>query len=363
VYVAIVGKPARYWIPLKSLALSALTIQLLTYLQNNTGSLSKESDLREKALWISNELTSKWGRVVICVFIGYLIPGMARAGSADEWRTIAALVLSLLTAAISEFYYVPKVVPLVIHNSDHDSVDKLISEIKQKDFSKLWFIVAKEVVLGSIVLLILFSVSAILAGKTIRGMLSQKISAIQRKKEEEFENSWQKFEREIVRSWFLAFICQPQHVIARSVLSSAAGLVVAILLLFLVVKQIIYTSGIFYERYDGLDCLRRAELFLHWFSILIGGIIIFWRWFTAVTYFPRFFVQEKNPLQCRRCFVEDYWIRSIVELIQMYNLQKWRLQELSKDHGISRGVVLRMATTMSLHNLFYLLWPLQISII
>ncbi|GLJ29397.1 hypothetical protein SUGI_0579600 [Cryptomeria japonica] len=100
---------------------------------------------------------------------------------------------------------------------------------------------------------------------------------------------------------------------------------------------------------------------LEWAFILIGETVIFCRWFTSVVWSPRLFV-KKVKLRRTRAFVEDFWTRSVSELIEMYNLQKWCLQEQSK-YGSLKGLALRLATTMKIHYLFYLLWPLQVSLV
>ncbi|GLJ29387.1 hypothetical protein SUGI_0579460 [Cryptomeria japonica] len=315
--VATFGKPARIWNPGKSLLINALTIQILSFLKikiikfsdDDTSSIQGYFRVRQDIR--QNRLVGASGRVVTCVLIGYLLPGMARAGSATDWRTLAALALSLFTF---EFYY----------------------------------------------LTTLFYNPPNAAGRTIRGTLAQKISVIQwdkRKRSE--EGSWQKFEGEIIKSWFLSRVCHPQYVIARSVLSSAVGLVVTICILFSITPKLDYYSFPF-ERWDAYDIVIVAWT-LELAFILIGGTVIFCRWLMAVVYFPRFFVKKMKLTQIRP-IVEDFWTRGILELVQIYDLQKWRLQEQSKD-GILKGLAFRLATTMRIHYLFYLLWPLQVSLV
>ncbi|GLJ17765.1 hypothetical protein SUGI_0310100 [Cryptomeria japonica] len=102
-------KKRAYWNPGNAFVLSALTIQVLSYLNSSiTVNISDKPNFEEVAMLFSNHLLIDSGRLTICVFMGYLLPGMARSGSGGDWGDIFALAISLFTDIVSELYFLHK---------------------------------------------------------------------------------------------------------------------------------------------------------------------------------------------------------------------------------------------------------------
>ncbi|GLJ14468.1 hypothetical protein SUGI_0233980 [Cryptomeria japonica] len=300
-----------HWIPGNAFILSALTIQVLSYLDSSTVNISDKPSYSEMALLLGNHLLIESERLIICVFMGYLLPGMARPGSGGQWGDISALTITLFTDITSELYFLHKskdlfqllVVQKTVLKVEYDYKFDMAREFKKQTSIRAWFMVSSVGILVSVIFLTLFLGCAIIAGNTIRGILSERISVALSTKEK--ENSWKGFEEEVLSSWIVARACRPEYVIARSVLSSGAGMVVTLRIIFSLVKFSFVQYKSVVLRYDGLDELRKVRLVLQCVFVLIGWIAVCWRWITAVLYFPR--------LQNTRRFfaVEDFWTRAI----------------------------------------------------
>ncbi|GLJ14470.1 hypothetical protein SUGI_0234000 [Cryptomeria japonica] len=305
-------KKRAHWIPGNAFILSALTIQVLSYLDTSTVSISDTPNFSEMALLLGNHLLIESERLIICVFIGYLLPGMARPGSGGQWGDISALVITLITDIGSELYFLHRSKDLfrllteqkTVQKIDYDYRFEMAEVFKQQPSIRTWFMVSSGGILVSVILLILFLGCAIVAGNTIRGILSQRISAALSTEKTE-KNSWKWIEEEVFKSWILARSCRPEYVISRSVLSSGAGMVVTfrIILSLLKFSFVQYKSVVLLR--DGLDGLRKARLVFQYGFVLVGWIVVCWRWITAIVYFPRL-------KHTRRFFVvEDFWTRAI----------------------------------------------------
>ncbi|GLJ06594.1 hypothetical protein SUGI_0042710 [Cryptomeria japonica] len=369
-WAAFWGKPRTHWIRGKALILSALSIQVLSYLDYRNIRFSDEPTYRDVAKLLGNQLVIDSGRVVICVFIGYLLPGMANRGSAEASSDIVALVVSLFTAIVSELYYVRKA-GNILSRVDYDYAYDFLINYNNKPTVKLWFIVSSVIFLTAIVCLILFLVSAIIAGKTVRCMLKQRISSVIKQSRQKNESkTMNEIEGEVLKSWLVCRAGQPEYVIARSVLISSTGLVVTACVVLLVAKALYLRSFNFLHYDDGLDCLRHITFVLQCVFVLLGWFVIFYRWLMAVLYFPKFFTKGLNcslcqrPTQCRSRFgVEDFWKRSIFELVDMYSIQKCRRKLKPKAEGICNGLSVKVLTTLRLHWLLYSLLVLQFLIV
>ncbi|GLJ06596.1 hypothetical protein SUGI_0042740 [Cryptomeria japonica] len=370
IWAALWGKPRTQWIRGKALILSALSIQVLSYLDYRNIRFSDEPTYRDVAKLLGNQLVIDSGRVVICVFIGYLLPGMANRGSAEASSDIVALVVSLFTAIVSELYYVRKA-GNILSRVDYDYAYDFLVNYNHKPTVKLWFIVSSVIFLTAIICLILFLVSAIIAGKTVRCMLKQRISSVIKQSRQKDESKTRnKIEVEVLKSWLVCRAAQPEYVISRSVLISSTGLVVTTCVVLLVAKALNLRSFNFLHYGDGLDWLRHITFVLQCVFVLLGWFVIFYRWLMAVLYFPKFFTKGlgcslcERPTQCRSRFgVEDFWTRSIFELVDMYSIQKCRRKLKPKSEGISSGFSIKVLTTSKLHLSLYSLLVLQFLIV
>jgi hypothetical protein len=98
-------KKRAHWIPGDWLVLSALTIQILNLL-NGESSLLK--DILDNTKNLNGEVVKNnlfmihSSRVMLCVLVAYLLPGMARPGYEESWGKLGALVLSIFLHISSE---------------------------------------------------------------------------------------------------------------------------------------------------------------------------------------------------------------------------------------------------------------------
>eukprot|EP01018_Ginkgo_biloba_P025260 Gb_17646 [translate_table: standard] len=294
-------KKNEHWIPANTLVLSALSIQLLTVLNGQTSELEQTYNVirngaeDDDQLWgdsiRTNMLVIHSGRVMMCVFIGYLLPGMARPRTRG-WRSkLAALILSIVFQISSEFYS-------LYHRSNDKNNNRSIN----------LYLVSITTIFVSITVLLLLLWCAAFASKSIQDIVKQKIPVILRRDSNVV--TWEGVEEEVLKSWIVARACQPEYIIARSVLSSSAGWVVTVCILISVVPWAYAGST---ERYnDDLDWLMLTAFGLKCVFILTGWLIICWRWFTAVFYYG---YSGSFLRRMRRWFhMEDFWTRRIFEL-------------------------------------------------
>ena len=185
------------------------------------------------------------GRVMICVFVGYLLPGMARAASKNYRTRIVALLLSISFQIVSEIYAINR-----RSKNDEQNRDAYADE-KPRGAS---ITITTATVLGSMLMLVLLLSSATLASNSVKDIISQKIPVILSfKMSHGEENPWQKIEDQVLKSWIVIRVCHPEYIVARSVLASSAGMVVTICILVSVVGWGMEgTSRHFKNRFDWL---------------------------------------------------------------------------------------------------------------
>ncbi|GLJ06589.1 hypothetical protein SUGI_0042630 [Cryptomeria japonica] len=177
-------------------------------------------------------------------------------------------------------------------------------------------------------------------------------------------------EGEVLNSWLVCRAGQPEYVIVRSVLISSTGLVVTTCVVLLVAKALNLRSFNFLHYDDDLDWLRHITFVLQCVFVLLGWFVIFYRWLMAVLYFPKFFTKGldcnlcQRPTQSRSKFgVEDFFTRSIFELVDMYRIHKYRGKLKAKLEGICNGFTVNVLTTLKLHWSLYSLLVLQFLIV
>ena len=152
-------KRRAHWTPGVALVLSALTIQMvglidfwdMRYKDHNQEKLEDVS-----ILLTEDQLILDCRRLMMCVFIGYLFPGMVRSGWTRVWSDVGGLVLAVVLHMVLELYFVWK-----------------FNRTKQSE--SFWFLVSGTTLFISSVLLLLLLSCAVLAGKTIRKIISKKV--------------------------------------------------------------------------------------------------------------------------------------------------------------------------------------------
>ncbi|KAH9305012.1 hypothetical protein KI387_009416, partial [Taxus chinensis] len=221
-------KKREHWVPGKALVLSALTIQLITLFNAQSAAL-RDNDFSSNegagtiqggqllADSLKNDLLMiRIGRVMICVFVGYLLPGMARAASKNYRTRLVALLLTISIQSVSEIFAISR-------RRDGDS-----SAAYDKAGGSSSFTLSTTTVLGSIVLLLLLLSCATMASKTIHDVVSQKLPLILRDPDGIDYGSWQSVEDRVLHSWMATRVCNPEYIIARSALIAGAGLIVTV---------------------------------------------------------------------------------------------------------------------------------------
>jgi hypothetical protein len=180
---------------------------------------------------------------MLCVLVGYLLPGMARPGYEDSWGKLTALGLSMFLHISSELFSVHQrlgyskglsLVTYFFYFWPH--VDKV------NEYS---FIKSSVIISISLVWLILLLSSATIANKSIqniisRNIISQRIPLILAHQSNGVEqNSWKVVEDQVLKSWIISHACYPEYIISRSLLASSAVLGVTVYVLSSVVGWIV----------------------------------------------------------------------------------------------------------------------------
>lgn len=302
-------KKGAHWIPGDALVLSALTIQAMNLLKGQSEVLKQASHKELKSIagfvhenW-ANLVMIHISRVMLCVLVAYLLPGMARPFSKESWGKLAALGLSILLHVFSEafnvqIYYYSWVV-LVMPN----------------------FIGSGVIISMSLIWLILLLSCATIANKSIQDIINQKIRVILLQQSNGvLDDYWHAVEHQVLKSWIVARACYPESIIARSVLSSSAAAAVTICI-------VSSSVGLFLEGIDNFPIHKPGYLFefitsmLEVAFIVIGWAVICWRWVSSVAYYGRRGTKDEEKSWRNYFQVEDFWTRHILELQELESSQ------------------------------------------
>lgn len=326
-------KKGAHWVPGRALVLSALTIQIMNFIENQSGLL--EQILEHPDSW-NNEMVKNnlfmihTSRVMLCVLVAYFVPGMARPGSEEKWTKIAAIGLTVFIDIFSEMNSARSRFPTP-RSSKRSSF--FYSWPEGKEVSRVSFFVSGAIISITLIWLILLLISAAIASKSIRNITSQKIPIILA---EPAENSWKGVEDQVLKSWIVARSCYPESIVARSALASSAALGVAICILSSIIGWIVQGPKVKFHRHPAF-WLKFIITILEVVFILVGWAIIGFRWLTSVAYYGR--RRRQNQECCEYFKVEDYWTRHIVDLQEAENL---KLRELKVDERISKMFVMKL---------------------
>eukprot|EP00253_Pinus_taeda_P033465 PITA_33465 len=266
-------KRKAYWFPGTFLVLSALTLQFINYVNYTTVKVTSTSGADDDTSDYPYSLVIDSGRIMVYVFIAYLLPGLVSSRSRGVWTNIAALALSVLAHMLSEILI----------------------------FRWYWFEDPFDCILFTAnILLVLLCISAVLAGKTICFIMNQKVPSLLSCCPNSCRDC-KNIEDHVLKCWIVVRCSQPEYIMARSVLSSLAGVVVTACVI-----QFFIEFCFFYYDVEQFVVLNEATLLVQFLFILMAWIVVAFRWITAVIYFPRY---GKRPFQ-----VEDFWTRSLIEL-------------------------------------------------
>lgn len=265
-----------HWIPGQTLVLSAFTILLLT-----GSAKSYQNEVEVEAL-----LNTLLG-LVICGFMAYLLPGMARSDRWTVWGNLLSLTLTSILLARGRF----KV--LWGHSDNHKDSGPPPSDIildysffwqVTKGPHRVWFVVSSAIIFLCIAFLILLLSSAVLAGKTIRHTMSHNISrALLCCYKSCGKGRCESPGDHVLKCWIVARVCQPDYVMARSDMTTFAGLLITVCLGILIVdwKLVQFTD---YK--EKLTQMSKAALVVQFVFVLLVSIVVLIRSLSVIMYYP-----------------------------------------------------------------------------
>eukprot|EP00253_Pinus_taeda_P015566 PITA_15566 len=306
------AEKGHFWVPGNVLLLSALTIQLMNFVEDRSSLLNaavpgqtlnctnvskvqfvinsmevqsalpdqnsrplmaakgnqtdaeRSRSVMEAHVFNHTLLMVHCSRVMLCVLIAFFLPGMARPGHENTWTTVAAILFTVLLHIFSEL-------SIIHHNSAT-------------------------------------------ANKGIQSVILQKIPLILGNP----ENSWKAVEDQVLKSWIVARAFNPEYIIGNSELASSAALAVTVCVVLSILTWIAQGADI--DILGGTRFwLKFIIIIVEVLFILIGAAIIVWRWLLSVAYYgpqPDNFPEDSCAvIKFWETFqVEDYWTRHIVEL-------------------------------------------------
>ena len=154
----------------------------------------------------------------------------------------------------------------------------------------------------------------------------------------------------VLKCFIVTRASQPYYIIARSVFSAFAGMVNTVCFLFIVVRWIWISKYL----------IDPPFFYIQFLFILIGWIVLLFRWFTAVLYFP------KN-VWCL-FHLEDFWTRSIVDMkndLDAHLTARLFRKKRSLERTPLESIVVNFITAVGLHSLFFImgLWLLKLMVL
>ena len=190
---------------------------------------------------------------MVYVLIAYLLPGLVSSRSRGVCINSVALALSVLAHLLSEILI----------------------------FRWYWFKDPYDYILfATNILLVLLCICAVLAGKTIRFIMNQKVPSLLSCCSNSCRDCGNIGDH-VLKCWIVVRCSQPEYIMARSVVSSLAGMVVTVCVL-----QIASEGILFYNSAQQFIVLNRTTSFVQSAFILIGRIAVTIRRLTTVIYFP-----------------------------------------------------------------------------
>lgn len=312
-------KRKAYWLPGISLVLSALTLRYISFVDYSTVNVFLETrDLtdKDKVIYLLIQPIIDSGRLVICVFIAYLIPGLVSSRFRSVWSDIGALALTVLSHMLSEIYIAQHIYFNV----------------------ELWITVVNVIIFTAIILLVLLCICTVLAGKTIRFIMNQKVPSLLSCCSNSRRDCGSIGDH-VLKSWIVGRCSQPEYIMARSVLSSLAGFLVTVC-----VTQVAFKWVLFYRHHImQLHSLNRTTFLIQSAFVLMGWIFVSFRWLTAVIYFPR---DIWSSFQ-----VEDFWTRSIIELKHSRLNGPLFREKRNRDQTLLESIIVDIIVAIRLHYL------------
>lgn len=312
------------WFPGGFLVLGALTIQFISSANYSTNNGFSAIEDVEGLNCPIIQLVIDSGRLVICVFIAYLLPGFVSSRFRSVWANIGALAISVQAHVLSDMY-----------SPDNVSVN-----------------VFNVILCTSITLLLLVSICTVLAGKTIRININQKVHSLVSSC-----TNCGNIGDHVLRCWIVVRCSQPEYIMARSVLSSLTGLLVTVCVILMVVKWSFLDNikwSLFAKNHSISACnellrngtflpLNQITFLIQLAFVFIGWVVVSFRWLTAVRCFQR---DQGCSFQ-----VEDFWTKSLIDL--QYGPLNGRLfqEKRNRDRPLLEGYIVDLMIAVRLHSL------------
>lgn len=234
----------------------------------------------------------------MCVFIAYLLPGVVSRDLQSVWSNVGALASTVIAHMAYEAYFLKTSGRLFVCFFWPTRENHIV-----------WLIPSYIAISIAIILLVLLLSCAVIAGKSIRNIMSQKVplalsccSSSSSAKNRLCNN----VADHVLKCWIVVRASQPDNIMARSVFCAFAGVVVTVCDVLLIVKWVLLVP---------LQDLGRKVFVTQFAFVIVGSIVVVFRWLNAVFYFPK---NRGYLLQC-----EAFWTRELVQ--QKQDLHRCRL--------------------------------------
>ncbi|GLJ08563.1 hypothetical protein SUGI_0091360 [Cryptomeria japonica] len=335
------------WLPGYAVLLYALFLQLIGYLDVQNVSMRNRHKDQKLELLVSNQVSIDTSRLVLLVFVGYLVPNLASIYGV--WVNIAALFTGLSTHMTIELS--------IALQSRVSEKDKVV-----KGQSGIWVIVSGFVMLESIFCFSWLIVRAISRGRFIRDNLGMRISlaltpennsetmsalkspennsetisalkspennceiisALNNPENDSETMSTEVCKSEMLKSWILTRVSQPEYVLKRSMFSFEVACVVTFDVMFMGVKVILLRS----QLHGSFPLFTLQCIF-----IVLGWVVVSYRCFLS------YVVRYSIPPQVQNRLSFDFDRSSIMRYFSPIVVLRDKIEKRVKKLG-SRSVV------------------------
>ncbi|GLJ45344.1 hypothetical protein SUGI_0954440 [Cryptomeria japonica] len=318
------------WIPNKLFVLSALTIQILSYVNIQKVNVLEASNEKYLEALVDNQLRMDVARLTMCVFVGCLLPALALTGSEGSWSNVAALFVSLSFHISTEIY--------ALQNGNNSKVEKE---------ARPWFLSSGVLLLlGASSLLLLLGL-LIMCGKIESLVFSHDIPEMLFKHVENDGSRWETFRDEVMKSWVAARTWKTCYFIYSSAFSPGAGTIVTICVVVMAAKVACRSSLLHYNNGGG-----NLAFYLQCTFILIGWILVLCRWFKTALYCATSIKKD--------IFLDTIFVFLVASGVVVNPLWSWLVQFLVHPELTLRNIFISVSCLVVLLPLCVLIMPISL---
>lgn len=195
------------------------------------------------------------------------------------------------------------------------------------------FVVSDVIISVSLVWLIVLLSSAVIANKSIRDIIRQKIPKFLSWQSNGTDYSWETVEDQVLKSWIVARACYPEYIIARSVLATSAATIITICISSSIIGWLV--QGPIIKICGANSFFKFPATILEVVFCIVGWAIISCRSLTSLAYYGRW-RRQKEECWCSFFFVEDFWTRHILELQET---AREKSEKRNVDERVSQMIV------------------------